>query len=59
MIAEQFGYLVDQTKGYNALERFRATCGGPLVFPGITMFAEELKKRQNKVLKGKPSLGNG
>jgi hypothetical protein len=57
VLVEQFGYLVDSTKGYSALEKFRVAAGGRDVFPAIADFAEKLKERREQHPKGKGILG--
>lgn len=56
MIAEQFGYLIDESRGHTALARLRAVAGGKTAYPAIAGFAEQLKADAERSSTGKELL---
>ena len=56
MITEQFSYLVDETKGFTALAKFRKAAG-ERTFPSIAKFKEDFEMSRRDQRQGKPKLG--
>lgn len=47
-IEDQFQYLYNPEKGWDALKHFREAAGGISAYPNIEKFMQEMQKRRNK-----------
>lgn len=47
-IEEQFQYLYNPQKGWNALEAFREAAGGSNAYPNFEKFIKEMKKGRKR-----------
>lgn len=48
-IENQFQYLYNPEKGWNALKSFREAAGGMNAYPNIEQFMQTLEKKRNKI----------
>lgn len=55
-IEDQFQYLYNPERGWNALEAFRKAAGGSKAYPNIENFIQEMKNRRSKEHSGRPKL---
>ncbi|MCM1121355.1 MAG: hypothetical protein NC416_02105 [Eubacterium sp.] len=55
-IEDQFQYLYNPEKGWNALKPFRDAAGGMNAYPNIEKFMQTLEKKRNKTSRERPKL---
>lgn len=55
-IEDQFQYLYNPERGWNALEPFRVAAGGSKAYPNIEKFIQEMKNRRSEEHPGRKEL---